>query len=179
MRIVINDDNVVIGYSTGNGRVAGYVNIEVNDIPSDFVPYKYIYADGKYKLNPDYTAVDLDSLKVQKIAESKLQLAEWLNANPMQYTDGKYYSVTEEKQSLLNSNLASFERADSAGLVYPLKWNATGEECVEWEYSDLVALSLAIAGYVAPKVAAQQAVEIAINACETAEQLEAVVVDYA
>lgn len=178
MRIVINGDNVVIGYSTGNGRVAGYVNIEVNDIPSDFVPYKYIYADGEYKLNPDYTVVDLDNLKVQKIAESKLQLAEWLNANPMQYTDGKYYSVTEEKQSLLNNNLTSFERAEAASVPYPLKWNASGEECVEWEYTELVALSLAIAAYVAPKVAMQQAVEIEINACETTEQLAEVVIDY-
>ena len=121
--------------------------------------------------------VDLDSVKAEKVAESKVKLAEWLAANPMQY-DGKYYSVTEEKQSLLNSNLASFERADGAGLVYPLKWNATGEECTEWEYDDLVLLSLTIAAYVAPKVAAQQAIEIEINACETAEQLEAVIISY-
>ena len=120
---------------------------------------------------------NLDEAKALKVAESKVKLAEWLAANPMQY-DGKYYSVTEEKQSLLNSNLASFERADSAGLVYPLKWNATGEECTEWEYDDLVLLSLTIAAYVAPKVAAQQAIEIEINACETAEQVNGVVIDY-
>lgn len=121
--------------------------------------------------------VDLDGAKSEKVAESKVKLAEWLAANPMQY-DGKYYSVTEEKQSLLNSNLASFERADGAGLVYPLKWNATGEECTEWEYDDLVLLSLTIAAYVAPKVSKQQAIEIEINACETAEQVNEVVIDY-
>ena len=121
---------------------------------------------------------DLDTAKKQRIADSKIQLAEWLENHPMQYTDGKYYSVTEEKQSLLNNNLTSYERAVEAGIPYPLKWNATGEECVEWEYADLVTLSLAIAAYVAPEVAAQQAFEIAINACETAEQLAEVIIDY-
>lgn len=176
MQITINDNKVVVGYCTGNGRVEGGVNVD--NIPSDFVPYKYKYIDGEYEFNPDYSDVDLDDVKEQKIAESKLQLAVWLENHPMQYTDGKYYSVIEEKQSLLNNNLTSFERAEVAGVPYPLKWNASGEECVEWEYADLVALSLTIAGYVAPKVAAQQAVEIEINACETAEQLAEVVIDY-
>ena len=121
---------------------------------------------------------DLGTAKKQRIADSKIQLAEWLENHPMQYTDGKFYSTTEEKQSLLNNNLTSYERAVEAGIPYPLKWNATGEECVEWEYADLVTLSLAIAAYVAPKVAMQQAVEIEINACETTEQLEAVIISY-
>ena len=54
----------------------------------------------------------------------------------------------------------------------------TGNECVEWSYADLVQLSIAIAAYVAPKVAIQQAVEIEINACETLEAVEAVVINY-
>ena len=121
---------------------------------------------------------DLDTAKKQRIADSKIQLAEWLENHPMQYTDGKYYSVTEEKQSLLNNNLTSYERAIEANVPYPLKWNASGEECVEWEYTELVALSLAIAAYVAPKVAMQQATEIAINACDSVEAVEAVEINY-
>lgn len=137
--------------------------------------------DGTYivpetLIMPKYST--LDEEKTAKIAESKVKLAEWLHKNPMLYTDGKYYAVTEEKQSLLNNNLTSYERAQDTGITYPLKWNATGEECVEWEYTDLVGLSLAIAAYVAPQVARQQAVEIEIKACETAEQLAEVVVYY-
>lgn len=137
--------------------------------------------DGTYTLpemakTPKYNT--LDEEKTAKIAESKAKLAEWLRKNPMLYTDGKYYAVTEEKQSLLNNNLTSFERAEQAGIDYPLKWNATGEECTEWEYADLVGLSLAIAAYVAPQVARQQAVEIEIKACETAEQLSEVIIYY-
>ena len=123
---------------------------------------------------------DIEGAKAYKIAESKDKLAEWLANHPMTYKDGKQYSVTAEKQSLLNGNLSSYERAQGANpsINYPLKWNATGEECTEWEYEDLVGLSLAIAAYVAPKVAEQQAIEIAINACSTIEELNGVVISY-
>ena len=123
---------------------------------------------------------DIEGAKAYKIVESKDKLAEWLSCHPMTYKDGKQYSVTAEKQSLLNGNLSSYERAQGASpsVKYPLKWNATGEECTEWEYEDLVGLSLAIAAYVAPKVAEQQAIEIAINACSTIEELNGVVISY-
>lgn len=123
---------------------------------------------------------DIDGAKAYKVAESKEKLAEWLASHPITYKDGKQYSVTAEKQSLLNGNLSSYERAQGASpsVKYPLRWNATGEECTEWEYEDLVGLSLAIAAYVAPKVAEQQATEIAINACSTIEELNGVVISY-
>ena len=123
---------------------------------------------------------DLDGAKAYKVAESKEKLAEWLANHPMTYKDGKQYSVTAEKQSLLNGNLSSYERAQGANpsINYPLKWNATGEEWTEWEDEDLVGLSRAIAAYVAPKVAEQQAIEIAINACSTIEELNGVVIAY-
>ena len=96
----------------------------------------------------------------------------------MTYTDGKQYSVTAEKQSLLNSNLASYERAKAAGADYPLKWNSTGEECLDWSYENLVALSLSIAAYVAPKVSMQQAYELQIKACKTIEEINEIVINY-
>ena len=120
----------------------------------------------------------LEECKEEKIVLSKLMLSEWLANNPMLYSDGNYYSVTEEKQSLLNSNLASYERATAAGIPYSLKWNSTGAECTEWEYTDLIALSLSIAAYVAPKVSTQQAVEVQIRACETKEEVDSVVISY-
>ena len=121
---------------------------------------------------------DVEAAKADAIQRSKELLAEWLATNPMQYTDGNYYSVTEEKQALLNSNLASYERAKAAGFDYPLKWNSTGAECTEWEYSKLLALSLSIAAYVAPKVSKQQSIEVAINNCSTIDEINAIVIDY-
>ena len=129
-------------------------------------------------IEPVVTAEEIEVHKTKRIQESKILLAKWLNDNPILYTDGKYYSVTEEKQALLNGNLASYERAKSVGIEYPLKWNSTGSSCVEWEYNDLLTLSLTIAGYVAPKVAIQQNIELDIKACETMDDIDAVVIDY-
>lgn len=127
---------------------------------------------------PVVTTEEIEAHKAKRIQESKILLAKWLNDNPILYTDGKYYSVTEEKQALLNGNLASYERATKAGIEYSLKWNSTGEECIEWSYDDLLTLSLSIAAYVAPKVAIQQNIELDIKACETMDEINAVVIDY-
>lgn len=127
---------------------------------------------------PVVTAEEIEAHKTKRIQESKILLAKWLNDNPILYTDGKYYSVTEEKQALLNGNLASYERAKSIGVEYPLKWNSTGSSCLEWEYNDLLTLSLTIAAYVAPKVAIQQNIELDIKACETMDEIDAVVINY-
>ena len=123
-------------------------------------------------------AGNIGALKAAKIAASKTQLADYLAANPLTYTDGKQYSVTAEKQSLLTSALARHQIATAAGVQTALKWNATGEECTEWAYADLAALALAIAAYVEPLVAQQQAVEVAINACTTIDAVKAITIAY-
>ena len=146
---------------------------------------KYTLEDYKLECNGNELyfknkneVIDLDALKADKIEMSKMTLAEWLEDNPMLYTDGKYYSVTAEKQSLLNGNLASYERAKAINVEYPLKWNSTGSECTPWDYTDLLTLSLTIAGYVAPKVSKQQAIELQIKACTTLDELNEIVINY-
>ena len=178
-QIVTDVNNRILIMSVGAEIDNG---ITVDEIP-DYVlssedKRKWCYTKEKgFYENPDYSA-DISAEKLAKIEESKTKLAEWLANNPLLYSDGKYYSVTEEKQSLLNSNIASYERAKALGIEYPLKWNSTGEECTEWTYESLVTLSLTIAAYVAPKVSQQQSIEIQIKACETAEELEGIVIDY-
>ena len=129
-------------------------------------------------IEPVVTAEERGAHKTERSQESKILLAKWLNDNPILYSDGKYYSVTEEKQSLLNGNLASYERAKSMGIVYDLKWNATEQPCETWSYTDLLTLSLNIAAYVAPKVSKQQLLEVQIRNCETIDEIDAVVIDY-
>lgn len=126
----------------------------------------------------DVSVMTLDEYKTYKVDESKKLLAIWLAANPILFSDGKYYSVTEEKQSLLNSNLASYERASAAGVNYTLKWNATGEECVAWSYENLLALSLSIAAYVAERVSVQQAYEIDVYAANDKVAIDKLTLDY-
>lgn len=50
--IKVNENNIVTAYSTGDGYIEGCMEIE--HIPEDFAPNKYMYIDGEYVLNPDY-----------------------------------------------------------------------------------------------------------------------------
>ena len=148
----------------------------------------YIIQDDKIIKNPNpdtddssdeyVPGINLETDKEYMIAKSKSLLATWLENNPMQFTDGEYYSVTFDKQSLLNGNLSSYERAKSAGIKYPLKWNSTGNECVAWEYANLLVLSLSIAEYVSPKVSKQQELELQIKACTTFDGLNEIEINY-
>ena len=151
-----------------------YKQLDINNLN------KYMVVDNTIIEKPDDSIVlnDIDDFKNYKIQQSKKILSEWLENNPMLYTDGKYYSVTAEKQSLLNGNLASYERAKAINVEYPLKWNSTGSECTPWDYTDLLTLSLTIAGYVAPKVSKQQAIELQIKACTTIDELNEIVINY-
>ena len=167
--------------------VDNFLGVETFRILSDDDMFRteYILSDYKLECNGNELyfknkneVIDLDTLKADKIEMSKMMLAEWLENNPMTYIDGKMYSVTSEKQALLNSNLASYERAKAVGVEYPLKWNSTGSECTPWNYTDLLTLSLTIAGYVAPKVSKQQEIELQIKACTTVDEVNEIVINY-
>ena len=116
--------------------------------------------------------------KDNKVSESKAVLSNYLQNHPLQWSDGKYYSVTSEKQSLLTSNLALYQISAAAGQPFKLTWNSTGDECVEWEYADLAALALAIGIYVKPFVSRQQELELEIKACKTQAELDAIEITY-
>lgn len=129
-----------------------------------------------------YTEQELEqkfiSVKDNKILESKTALSDYLQNHPLQWSDGKYYSVTSEKQSLLTSNLALYQISSAAGQPFKLTWNSTGDECVEWSYENLAALALAIGTYVKPFVSHQQELELAIKTCKTQAELGAIEITY-
>ena len=198
MYLKINDtDKSLISFSQTTDKIIfvfaedisseSFADISVVKLYSDDNIYlvEYNFKDFNISINKNTLYLidknfveDVEAAKADAIQRSKELLAEWLSKSPMLYTDGNYYSVTEEKQALLNSNLASYERAKSAGFDYLLKWNSTGAECTEWEYSELLALSLSIAAYVAPKVSKQQSIEVAINNCSTIDEINKIVIDY-
>lgn len=124
-------------------------------------------------------AYSLPDHKSARVAESKGTLAAYLEEHPLLWTDGKRYSVTMEKQTLLTSALARYQIAAAAGQSPELRWNASGEECAVWNYEDLAALALAIAAYVEPLVSRQQALEVEIMAAQSREELEGIALDYA
>lgn len=125
-----------------------------------------------------WQAARLAARKVERIAESKTQLSDYLLCHPMQWTDGQYYAITAEKQQQLTSKIMSATLATQTSTPYSLTWNATGEECQAWTLENLTALAFAIDARVTSLVSYQQAQEVAMREASTLEALEAIQVDY-
>lgn len=132
------------------------------------------------KLHPEkYLDINdsLNILKRNKIAESKVMLKEYLASHPLfskaKYDDGRYYTVTEEKQRQLTSKMAMYNIYKQKGLEYPLlKWNDVGNVCEEWSIEELTALSIEIDEYVTPLVSKQQSYEYSISNMETEKEVK-------
>ena len=124
------------------------------------------------------SAAALPARKLERIAESKAQLSDYLLCHPMQWTDGQYYAITAEKQQQLTSKIMSATLAAQTGTPYALTWNATGEECQAWTLENLTALAFAIDARVTSLVSYQQAQEVVMREAATLEALEAIPVDY-
>lgn len=122
--------------------------------------------------------IPLETLKAEKILQSKADLAAYLESHPILWTDGLEYSITAEKQSQLMGKLFAATIADSKHEPYDLTWNSTGEVCKSWELADLTALAFAIDARVTALVSYQQHQEVAMRNAATQEELEAIVVDY-
>ena len=150
----------------------GFVNISDAN-PATITPNTEAWEAWKATL-PDPTL----EVKAQKIAQSKTDLAAYLLAHPLQWTDGEYYAITAEKQAQLTSKIMAATMAQTLSQPYDLKWNSTGDVCKAWTLADLSALAFAIDARVTSLVTYQQQKEVEIRNCETVEAVNAVVVDY-
>lgn len=163
-------------YPNGGKDVKKVIDIEGVEAKDAWDEEKEIQRYVKY--TEDELAQNLARNKESRVAESKDMLSEYLSTHPLLWSDGKYYSVTTEKQSLLTSNLALYQISAAAGMPFKLTWNSTGDECVEWTYENLAALALGIGTYVKPFVSRQQELELSIKACATMDELKAIEITY-
>lgn len=113
-----------------------------------------------------------------RIAQSKADLATYLETHPITWTDGEQYSITAEKQAQLTSKIMAATMAQTLSQPYTLTWNSTGEVCREWTLQDLSALAFAIDARVTALVSYQQTQEVAMRNAASREELDAIVVDY-
>ena len=121
----------------------------------------------------------LTEIQSARQEENKAALAAWLAAHPLMWTDGKRYGVEEQDQNELALNLMQYQVNKAAGQPAVLEWHAQKEECRAFEEAEYTALSMAISAYVYPYRRYQEKVKAAIYDSQTAEAVEAVVIDYA
>ena len=174
----------------------GYKEIIPYDVPID-TRYKYISTyeeiDGKlYETRVMDTSEELlDDLKARRIVQTKEDLAKYLEENPLlSACKGgieKKYTVTLEKQNQLTATVADFlsnalpymlgastevdflTAMDSLGL--PLYWNAQGETCEAWTYSEIYQLKNEMMAYVRPIVEYQRYLEKTITELDTQDKI--------
>lgn len=124
----------------------------------------------------------LQKVKSDKILQSKTELAEYLENTPLisSVHGGKegIYAVTQEKQTLMMSQYMTYQIEKAVNPEAKLTWNESGEECEEWTEAEFLQLILEVKQYVYPLVSYQQSMEKAIQVCTTAEELDAIVIDY-
>lgn len=177
------------GYTTP-ADLTGWTQIDegtgdrYNLCQSHYFPGGLYTDDGisRYKLQDgapvERTQAELDAdrlpkAKAQRIAQSKVILANYLETHPLQWTDGQQYSITAEKQAQLTGTVVAAQ-ADGQ----PPEWNSTGGVCREWDVAELAALAVAIKNRVKALVKYQQTQEVAMRDAATLEALDAIVVDY-
>lgn len=169
--------------------------VEQNDTtePQSYIEYDYgeltiqkdnpTYDIEDVKAHPElYIGINdnLSILKSKKIAESKEILEQYLSSHPLfstaKYPEGRYYTVTSEKQRQLTSKMAMYNIYSQQEKEYPLlKWNDTGNVCEPWTIEELTQLSMEIDAYITPLVSKQQSYEVAVKNASTEDEIHNIV----
>ena len=133
-------------------------------------------------LAKDHNYLTIPEYKKELIKESKEKLEEYLMTHPLISSchGGKTakYTATADKRNLWISNLMTYDVKVKAGIPAELMWNATGEPCEVWTLEEGVQFTVELEAYVHPLVTYQQELEVVINACETKQELDEIVIDY-
>lgn len=167
----------------------GYKEVVPYDVPVD-TRYRYIsiYEERDGKIYETRVLDDseelLDNLKTRRITQTREDLARYLEENPLVSSCKggveKKYTVTLEKQNQLTSTVADFlsnalpailagvaiEKVDS-----PIYWNAQGETCELWTYSEIYQLKNEMMAYVRPIVEYQRYLEKTIMEQEAQDKI--------
>lgn len=126
----------------------------------------------------------LNSIKEEKISQTKENLARYLEKHPLKscVKGGieKEYTITQEKQSQLTNAITTYL---SLALPYMVSnqpvpedikiyWNSTGYIYEEWTYEEISTLKNEITVYVTPLVAMQQYLEITLRSFKTQKEIK-------
>lgn len=143
-------------------------------------PEGWLYDDANGSFYPESEiGARLEKAQNSKQEENKRLLANFLENNPLTWTDGKQYGVTMEDQSEIQLNMTQYQVQIAAGIENPvLEWHAIKEKCVAWTYEEMTALALAISQYIYPWFQKMNDYKSQIFSATTVEEVEAIKLVY-
>lgn len=130
---------------------------------------------GKY----DISSIDVPTLQYYRQEENKDSLRQFLLNNPLLWTDGNYYGVTQDDQNEMIADKTAYEFKQSIGQTdWKLEWHNIKHSCREFAVEEFAALLNAIIDFVYPYRKLQEAYKEQIYSCTSKEQLIEITLEY-
>lgn len=152
----------------------------INGGYKDCAEYKVTHIERE--LDSDTMNTDiltLDEYKTYKQNVNKKALADYLENNPLLWSDGKYYGVSQEDQIEMQTDLTVYNLKQANGQTdWKLEWHDKTKACREFGLEEFYSLMSAIVDFVYPLRRKQEGYKEQIYACETREELDAIVISY-
>lgn len=141
-------------------------------------------AEINEQINPkiDYENCSLEDLKSYKIAESKTDLASYLECHPLVSTchgnKKGTYTITEEKRNMFTSKFTAHMFLEMKQIEDVMTWNESGQACEVWTDEECLQLIKEWNAISTALVKKQQDLELEIKACKTKEDVKKIEIVY-
>ena len=136
-----------------------------------------VYSKTKEEL--EIEAMSLDDYKEQRQTENKARLAEFLKANPILWSDGLLYGVTQEDQNEMALDLTTYQLKKNLGDEnWKLQWHSIKSDCRNFTEEEFLGLMNAIIEFVYPYRQLEMKYKEAIYTAETKEDVKNVTISY-
>lgn len=133
----------------------------------------------KYIPTAEEIAQQLAFAKEARQRENKNALANFLSANPITWTDGGIYGITQEDQNEMIADKAAYELKQALGeTAWKLEWHTVHNACKEFTMEEFLGLLNAIVDFVYPYRRLQEEYKEKIYACTTVDELNAIELKY-
>ena len=184
-----------------NSHYGGIVDGEINQIvknyeelviPTPVADENYTFTgwtpeiptDGKIEKDMFFSAQfkyveTLEEYKEERQLENKAKLAEFLKANPILWTDGLYYGVTQEDQNEMNLDFTTYQLKQTLGdTEWKLQWHSIKSVCRDFTMEEFCGLLNTIIEFVYPYRQLEMQYKEAIYNATTKEEIDAVNIVY-
>lgn len=167
--VKVKESSTDSNYMDNSQKVLSYEKLQ-QEIQKQASAVKVL--DQQVNQTVDITELSLEDAKDFRQQENKQILKTFLDENPVLWTDGSYYGVSEQDQSEMIADLTLYNLKQSMGQTdWKLEWHNKKKSCREFTVEEFYALINTIADFVYPYRRLQEYYKEKIYACESMSAL--------